>query len=56
MTTPGTGIALMATKTGSSMTTGSWRDGLRQSTIFPFRNQIANTTGRSGAVLMITQV
>jgi hypothetical protein len=49
-TTRVTGIAHMATKTGSSMTTDSWPSGSRQSTTFPFRNQIANTIGRSGAV------
>jgi len=49
-TTRGTGIAPMATKTGSSIRTDSWPSGLRQSTTFPFRNQIANTIGRSGAV------
>ena len=34
---------------------GSWPYGLRQSTTFPFWNQIANTTGRSGAVPMTIQ-
>ena len=54
-TTRITGIAPMAMKTGSSMTTGSWLYGLRQSTTFPFWNQIANITGRSGGVPMTTQ-
>jgi len=35
-----TGIAPMAMKTGNSMMTGSWPHGLRQSTTFPFWNQI----------------
>jgi len=54
-TTRVTGIAPMAMKTGNSMMTGSWPHGLRQSTTFPFWNQIANITGRSGAVPKTTQ-
>ncbi len=54
-TTRVTGIALMAMRTGSSMRMGSWPYGLRRSTTFTFWNQIANTTGRSGAVQMTTQ-
>ncbi len=54
-TTRGTGIAPMAMRTGSSMTTGLWPYGLRQSTTFPFWNLIANITGRSGDVPKTTQ-
>ena len=53
-TTPVTGIAPMAMRTGSSMTTDLWRLGMRQSTTFPFWKLIANTTGHSGAVPMTT--
>jgi hypothetical protein len=54
-TTRVTGIAPMAMKTGSSMKTGSWPYGLRQSTTFPFWKLIANITGRSGGVPTTTQ-
>ena len=50
-----TGIALMAMRTGSSMTKGSWLQGMHQSTISPFRKPIANTTGESGDVPVTTQ-
>jgi hypothetical protein len=45
-TTPITGTGLMAMRTGSSMTTASWRHVLRPSTTFPSQKQIANTAGR----------
>jgi len=45
----------IAMRTGSSMTTGSWRQGMHQSTTFPFWKLIANTTGRSDDVPKATQ-
>ena len=51
-TTPVTGIAPMETRTGSSMTMGSWLSGLHPSTTFPFLDPIASITGRSVGVLM----
>jgi Protein of unknown function (DUF1348) len=54
-TTRVTGIAPMAMRTGSSMTTGSWRQGMHQSTTSPLRKPIANTTGHSGVVPMTIQ-
>jgi hypothetical protein len=45
-----TGIAPMAMRTGSSMTTGSWRQGMHQSTTSSFWRPIANNTGHSGDV------
>src|SRR5215469_10974898 len=54
-TTQVTGIDPMAMRTGNLMMTGSWLYGTRPSTTVPFWNQIANTTGRSGAVLTTTQ-
>jgi hypothetical protein len=45
-----TGIAPMAMRIGSSMTTGSWRQDMHQSTISPSWKPIANTTGHSGDV------
>jgi hypothetical protein len=49
-TTRVTGVPPMAMRTGSSMTTGSWRQGMHRSTTSPFRKPIANTTGYSGDV------
>ena len=49
------GIAPMAMKTGNSGTMASWLHDLHPSTTFPFWNQSANITGRSGGVPMTTQ-
>jgi chromate transport protein ChrA len=45
-----TGIAPMAMRTGSSMTTDSWRQDMHRSTTTPFWKPIANTTGHSDDV------
>src|SRR5580692_8920555 len=50
-----TGIAPMEMTTGSSTTTGSWRQGMHQSTTSPFWDQSANITGCSGVVPMTIQ-
>src|SRR3984893_461218 len=54
-TTRITGIAPTEMKTGNSGTMASWLHGLHPSTTFPFWNQSANITGRSGGVPMTTQ-